>query len=179
MAWRQPGGSENGWRSGVDEQPGGGAAAPGGSRRRARGGAGGGTPRGLVVGGWPAEQKRNHQNLQNLQGGGFVGFVGAPPGPFQKIQNGQTGEAEPSQAAIDRSVSTLNAAGVRIWRDTSTFVIGTWSDLDGRDVRAALQTLGTGTLPVRHLEDPGVPLRFKLRSVPERTRNRPTTQSQR
>jgi len=110
---------------------------------------------------------------------GFDGFVGAPPGPFQKIQNGQTGEAEPSQAAIDRSVSTLNAAGVRIWRDTSTFVIGTWSDLDGRDVRAALQTLGTGTLPVRHLEDPGVPLRFKLRSVPERTRNRPTTQSQR
>jgi hypothetical protein len=50
--------------------------------------------------------------------------------------------------------------------DRST--VGLWSDLDCREVRDALKTVGMNELRIIHLEAADVPVRFKIRECPVR-----------
>ncbi len=63
----------------------------------------------------------------------------------------------------DQAVHILTAAEVRIMKITRKPVIGIWSDRDDRAIRYCLKVLGMDGLPVKHLEDPDVPLRYKVR----------------
>ena len=93
-----------------------------------------------------------------------VGFVGSTLGGSPIIQ------AEPDQAGVQNATALLNAAGVRVMLLDGLITVGIWSDLDALELRAALAVIGMGALPVRLLDGPGVPLRYKVRSVPERDR---------
>ena len=74
-------------------------------------------------------------------------------------------EAGPDPAELARASAVLNRAGVRIIALGGRTMIGLWSDLDRPEVRAALRGLGSERLPVRYLDAPGVPLRYKVRRV--------------
>lgn len=91
---------------------------------------------------------------------GFVGFVGPCQGQGPKI------EEEPDPAELSRASAILGLAGVRLMRLETGDVIGVWSDLDSPAIRSALRTLGVSHLPVRYLDGPGIPDRYKLRRVP-------------
>lgn len=65
------------------------------------------------------------------------------------------------QAAID----LLNAQGVRVMHIDEGYVIGVWSDLDGPEIRAALEALEMHTLPLRYLDGPGIEAKYKVRVV--------------
>jgi len=62
----------------------------------------------------------------------------------------------------------LNLSGARILRHYSEFRIGVWEDLDGPELRAAIATVGMSELRIVHLESAEVPLRYKVRSCPDR-----------
>ncbi len=83
--------------------------------------------------------------------GGFGGFGGAILGESRKIER--------ARAALDR-------AGVRFLTVGGERVAGVWSDRDGERVREALREAGAGALPVRYLDGPGVPDRWKGRLAP-------------
>jgi hypothetical protein len=89
---------------------------------------------------------------------GFDGFEGATSGESQKIE---TASAAESASACD----VLNRAGVRIMALDAGATIGVWSDLDGREIRAALRALEMGSMPVRYLDGSGIPVRYKERRV--------------
>jgi hypothetical protein len=72
-------------------------------------------------------------------------------------------DSDPAELAHASAV--LNRAGVRIIALGGRTMIGLWSDLDRPEVRAALRGLGSERLPVRYLDAPGVPLRYKVRRV--------------
>jgi len=74
-------------------------------------------------------------------------------------------EAEPDPAELARASAVLNQVGVRIMALETGATIGVWSDLDGPEVRAALRTFGSDSLPVRYLDGAGIPIRYKLRRV--------------
>ena len=78
-----------------------------------------------------------------------------------------SGETQPSQKNIDdvSITSVLNATGVRIMRLDGGYTIGIWSDLDGPETRRALYALEMDGLPIRFLDRPGIPLRYKSRRV--------------
>lgn len=90
---------------------------------------------------------------------GCVGFVGATSPESPKI------DAGPAPAALARASAVLNRAGLRIMQLDGVTTIGIWSDLDGSEIRRALRTFGSDQLPVRYLDSPGVPARYKLRHV--------------
>jgi len=90
---------------------------------------------------------------------GFVGFEGATSAESPEI------EAGPDRAQLGRASAILNRAGVRIMALESGATIGVWSDLDSPEIRAALRALGMGALPVRHLDDEGIPARYKAREL--------------
>jgi hypothetical protein len=70
---------------------------------------------------------------------------------------------EPDEA-VTRAGLVLRVNGVRLLSfDDGSPCIGLWSDLDGPHIRAALARLGSGKLPVRYLDGPGIPMRYKLR----------------
>ena len=70
----------------------------------------------------------------------------------------------PRQPDIDHASEVLNRLGVRIMRIDGAAVIGVWSDLDGPEIRAALQTLEI-TLPIRYLDGTGIPPPYRSRRV--------------
>jgi hypothetical protein len=72
---------------------------------------------------------------------------------------------EPERADYVRARFVLNQAGVRKFFVDAELTIGVWSDLDNREIRAALRALGAGNLPVRYLDGPGIPAPYKLRAV--------------
>ena len=74
-------------------------------------------------------------------------------------------EAEDSPAVV-RARVILNAAGVRFLDLEGVRVVGVWSDRDGVEVRAALLATGAAGVPVKYLDAPDVPDRFKSRGVP-------------
>ncbi len=93
---------------------------------------------------------------------------GAPMPPGREVLP-RSVEPESDDRDAERALAVLNEAGVRTWQENSSVVVGVWSDLDGQEVREALRVLGMGGLPVRHLDDPDVPLGLKVRSVPDQT----------
>lgn len=88
---------------------------------------------------------------------GSVGFEGAKPEESPKI------EAHP--ADIAHASELLNRRGVRIMNLAGGVTIGIWSDLDGPEIRAALRVLEMQERPIRYLDGPGVPIRYKVRRV--------------
>jgi hypothetical protein len=65
-----------------------------------------------------------------------------------------------------RARRVLNEAGVRKFFLDGELVIGTWSDLDSPEIRAALLVLESSTLPVLYLDGPGIPASYKERRAP-------------
>jgi hypothetical protein len=57
----------------------------------------------------------------------------------------------------------LNDAGVRIMILDGKYILGVWRDAYTSEVRAAVESLLMGHMPVRFLEDPDIPLRYKVR----------------
>ncbi|HKD09866.1 MAG TPA: hypothetical protein VKB79_28430 [Bryobacteraceae bacterium] len=90
---------------------------------------------------------------------GSVGFEGAVSAKSPKIQAG------PDPAELARASAILNRTGVRIMALEAGTVIGVWSDLDVPEGRAALHAIGLDRYPVRYLDGPGVPMRYKIRRV--------------
>ena len=66
-------------------------------------------------------------------------------------------------AELTRAGQVLRVNGVRLMVLAGAPTVGLWSDLDGPHIRAALARLGSGSLPVRYLDGPGIPMRFKAR----------------
>ena len=89
-----------------------------------------------------------------------------PPKPASVKEAERGALPQPDPAELAHATALLNQAGVRIMRLETGDAIGVWSDLDSAAVRNALLTLGAGELPVRYLDGPGVPLRYKSRRVP-------------
>lgn len=67
----------------------------------------------------------------------------------------------------------LNLAGCRIIRQGSAFLIGTWQDLDGPELRNAIRLVGMREYPVIHLETANVDAIYKVRRCPERRPDEP------
>jgi hypothetical protein len=68
-----------------------------------------------------------------------------------------------SQVAVAKAV--LSRTGVRIMALDDGQTVGIWSDLDSPDVRAAVETLGMEAWPVKYLDEPEIPARYKLRQI--------------
>ncbi len=66
---------------------------------------------------------------------------------------------------MTHALDLLNQTGVRAMAMEDGMTIGMWRDLDGPEVRAALRVLGADRLPVRYLDGPGIPARYKERRV--------------
>ncbi len=67
----------------------------------------------------------------------------------------------------------MNLCGARIIRHGAELQIGLWSDVDGPEIRAAIDTLGMSELQVLHLETAAVDFNYKVRSVPDRRKQEP------
>jgi hypothetical protein len=59
----------------------------------------------------------------------------------------------------------LRLNGVRHFFIDGRPVNGIWSDLDGPHIREALRILGDQDIPVRYLDGPGIPMRYKVRTM--------------
>jgi hypothetical protein len=92
--------------------------------------------------------------------GVFVSFVSSLPAESTKM------ETEPDPAELDQAHAVLNRIGVRLIELDGVPTVGLWSDLDSPEVGAALRALGWVGQPIRYLDGPGIPMRYKLRSVP-------------
>lgn len=66
---------------------------------------------------------------------------------------------------IDHALAVVNRRGVRIMALADGVTVGVWSDLDGPEIRASLRVLDMHERPVRYLDGPGVPMRYKVRRV--------------
>jgi hypothetical protein len=82
-------------------------------------------------------------------------------------------QAEPTKEQISDAVRTLNETGCRQWCEGAVHCVGVWSDLDGAEIRGAIATLGLTDSVIRFLDGDGVPLRFRLRHVPDRAPGEP------
>jgi hypothetical protein len=69
---------------------------------------------------------------------------------------------------VSRAMRLLNISGSRIIRTGELLIVGVWEDLDGPELRAAVRSVGMGQCLVVHLESAEVPIRYKVRSCPER-----------
>jgi hypothetical protein len=69
---------------------------------------------------------------------------------------------EPDEG-LTRASQVLRVNGVRLLVLDGVPTIGLWSDLDGPHIRAALARFNNARLPVRYLDGPGIPMRYKLR----------------
>jgi hypothetical protein len=78
----------------------------------------------------------------------------------------RTHQLEPAGQDLGHATALLNQAEVRIVRLETGAAIGIWSDLDSPSIRNALRVLGMAELPIRYLDGPDIPLRYKLRRVP-------------
>jgi hypothetical protein len=59
----------------------------------------------------------------------------------------------------------LRLNGVRHFYLAGRPVNGIWSDLDAPHIREALRILGNQDIEVRYLDGPGIPLRYKVRTM--------------
>ncbi|MGI9074289.1 MAG: hypothetical protein ACR2JB_23920 [Bryobacteraceae bacterium] len=80
----------------------------------------------------------------------------------------QIARVRPTLAEIAEAMQLLNLCGVRIMRYDSELRLGMWEDLDGPELRHAIAAVGMHELRVVHLESAEVPIRFKIRSCPDR-----------
>jgi hypothetical protein len=81
-----------------------------------------------------------------------------------------TPESAPDRNRLTLASVVLARAGVRLMELETGFTIGIWSDLDSADLRAAIGNFHPdGPPPIRYLDGPGIPPRFKLRRVAGRT----------
>lgn len=67
--------------------------------------------------------------------------------------------------AFTQAGAILKANGVRLLQLDGVTTIGLWSDLDGPHIRAALKVFHPEETPVRYLDGPGIPMRYKARKV--------------
>jgi hypothetical protein len=67
---------------------------------------------------------------------------------------------------LTRAGQVLRLNGVRLLVLDGVRTIGLWSDLDGPHIRMALAAFDNAGLPVRYLDGPGIPMRYKERRVP-------------
>jgi hypothetical protein len=115
--------------------------------------------------------------LNAIQQGGYAKDAKAPIGAddptLLHLLHANHGEPQnlcSLDGDFDRESATLasavlSRAGVRIMQLDGVTTIGVWSDLDEPEVRAALRTFGSEQGPVRYLDGPGIPVRYKLRRV--------------
>lgn len=86
---------------------------------------------------------------------------------LEGVLKGRSIEPPPSEMhhsdPISHALNIVHSTGARIMALAAGTTIGVWSDTDGLAVREALHTLGMGELPVRYLEEPGIPIRYKVR----------------
>jgi hypothetical protein len=80
------------------------------------------------------------------------------------------GEKSEVSAETEKAMWLLNLTGCRIIRRTDGLAVGIWEDLDCQELRSAICALGLSRRPVIYLEIPGVPMRYKVRSCPDRAR---------
>jgi hypothetical protein len=73
---------------------------------------------------------------------------------------------EPSAKELSDATALLNRTGVRIMRLEAGDAIGVWTDRDSASIRQALRLLAMDELPIRYLDGPDVPDRYKLRPIP-------------
>jgi hypothetical protein len=59
----------------------------------------------------------------------------------------------------------LNRVGVRKFYVCDELIIGVWSDVDGVEIREALKATRNDLYPVRYLDGPGIPDKYKGRHV--------------
>src|SRR5262249_21358665 len=135
----------------------------------------------IVKNATPLAERVYAKHAEALRADPFAPFAFAPADPATRVfppSRGCYGAANAAQSATlavpdapeDSSAHTcataiLNAAGVRVMRVECVVTVGVWSDLDGPEIRGALQTLGMKGLPVRYLDGAGIPVRHKLRRV--------------
>ena len=74
-------------------------------------------------------------------------------------------DSETAPEELTRASRVLAHADVRLMQIDGQLVIGIWSDLDSIEIRYALELFGSGDAPVRYLDGPGIPDRFRLRRV--------------
>jgi hypothetical protein len=72
-------------------------------------------------------------------------------------------EAEPNQEELRAAGEVLSRVGMRLIELEGGTTVGLWSDLDGPEVRAALRVYGSHLQPVRYLDGPGIPDKYKER----------------
>jgi len=72
---------------------------------------------------------------------------------------------EPTEEQLAWAGEVFRLNGVRHLVLNGVPVLGLWSDLDGPHLRAAIRILGNQNVPVRYLDGPGIPMRFKARRM--------------
>jgi hypothetical protein len=72
---------------------------------------------------------------------------------------------EPDIDALTWAGEVFRLNGVRHFFLDGEPVLGVWSDLDGPHIREAMRIFRNEHLPVRYLDGPGIPLRFKARRM--------------
>jgi hypothetical protein len=73
-------------------------------------------------------------------------------------------EPEPERLAWASEVYRMN--GVRLLSvDGQLTGIGVWSDLDGPHIREAIAIHGNQDIPVRYIDGPNIPMKYKVRRM--------------
>lgn len=105
----------------------------------------------------------------------FSIYVGNEPSKTTKTLSKVKKEREGplSDLLITEELRVMNLCGARIIRLGSELKVGLWSDVDGPEIRAAIDTLGMSELQVIHLETAAVDFNYKIRSVPDRLKAEP------
>jgi hypothetical protein len=81
-------------------------------------------------------------------------------------------EDQMDSAELTRASAILSWAGMRLMELNGVTTVGLWSDLDCPEIRRALRVFGSGDLPVRYVDGPGIPVRYKLRRCVDGNRSR-------
>src|SRR5437764_1353567 len=66
------------------------------------------------------------------------------------------------------SAKLLNLTGCRLVATADGFRIAVWPDLDGPELRAAIQAVGLTDYPIVHLDHPFIADEYRIRICPER-----------
>jgi hypothetical protein len=72
---------------------------------------------------------------------------------------------EPDVETLTWAGEVFKLNGVRHLTLDGQHVIGIWSDLDGPHIRKAMRIFDNQDVPVRYLDGPGIPLRYKVRRM--------------
>lgn len=67
----------------------------------------------------------------------------------------------------------LNQVGACLMKLSDSYAVGVWVETDSPDLRRALEILRLDHLPVRFLEDPDIPQRYKVRRHKPETEEEP------